>query len=62
MIKLYDTNALIDLYDKIFNEEFYVSRISLRELENIKNSKNKDEETKYRARKLSKMFQEQSYM
>ena len=62
MIKLYDTNALIDLYDKIFNEEFYVSRISLRELENIKNSKNKDEETKYRARKLSKKFQEQSYM
>ena len=43
MIKLYDTNALIDLYDKIFDEEFYVSRISLRELENIKNSKNKDE-------------------
>ena len=62
MIKLYDTNALIDLYNKIFNEEFYVSRISLRELENIKNSKNKDEETKYRARKLSKRFQEQSYM
>lgn len=62
MIKLYDTNALIDLYDKIFNEEFYVSRISFRELENIKNSKNKDEETKYRARKLSKRFQEQSYM
>ena len=62
MIKLYDTNALIDLYDKIFDEEFYVSRISLRELENIKNSKNKDEETKYRARKLSKTFQEQSYM
>lgn len=62
MIKLYDTNALIDLYDKIFDEEFYVSRISLRELENIKNSKNKDEETKYRARKLSKRFQEQSYM
>lgn len=62
MIKLYDTNALIDLYDKIFDEEFYVSRISLRELENIKNSKNKDEETKYRARKLSKMFQEQNYM
>ena len=62
MIKLDDTNALIDLYDKIFNEEFYVSRISLRELENIKNSKNKDEETKYRARKLSKRFQEQSYM
>ena len=62
MIKLYDTNALIDLYNKIFDEEFYVSRISLRELENIKNSKNKDEETKYRARKLSKRFQEQSYM
>ena len=62
MIKLYDTNALIDLYDKIFDEEFYVSRISLRELENIKNSINKDEETKYRARKLSKKFQEQSYM
>lgn len=62
MIKLYDTNALINLYDKIFDEEFYVSRISLRELENIKNSKNKDEETKYRARKLSKRFQEQSYM
>ena len=62
MIKLYDTNALIDLYDKIFDEEFYVSRISLRELENIKNSKNKDEETKYRARKLSKRFQEQGYM
>lgn len=50
----YDTNALLELGEKVLNneEKFYLSSVSLRELENIKTSRNKDEETKYKARKL----------
>lgn len=34
----YDTNVLLNHYDKIFNrdEKFYISSITLQELENIK--------------------------
>ena len=51
-MKFYDTNCLIDAADTIFNsnEIFYISSISLAELERIKRAATKDEDTKYAAR------------
>ena len=54
----YDTNALLFLQEKILKEEFYISSTSLTELENIKISKNKDEDTKFRARKILHILDE----
>lgn len=51
----YDTCSLLNNYNKIFSnrsEKFVISNITLRELEKIKTSKTKDDETKYRAKKL----------
>lgn len=52
-IKFYDTNAILKLQNKILedNEKFLISSVTLQELENIKTSRNKDDETKYNARK-----------
>ena len=41
-MKFYDTNALLELMDKAFEDEFYLSSKSIEELENIKVSQNKD--------------------
>ncbi|MEY8352581.1 PhoH family protein [Lachnospiraceae bacterium 54-53] len=57
-IKFYDTCALLNLLDKAFAEEFAVSDITLHEIEHIKTSGNKDGETKYKARKLSRLLDE----
>ena len=59
MIKFYDTCALLNNIE-IFNstENFIISSITLKELENIKSSYNKDEETKYKARKLIHLLSE----
>ena len=56
----YDTNALLELGEKLLenNEMFYISSISLLELENIKTSKNRDEETRYKARKVVHILDE----
>lgn len=51
-MKFFDTCALLELQDKAFTEPFMVSIITLQELENIKTSNFKDEDTKYKARKL----------
>lgn len=51
-LPFYDTNALLELQDKILESNFILSSVSLYELEHIKVSKNKDEETKYKARKV----------
>ena len=48
----YDTCSLLKELDKVFLTNFAISNISLMELENIKTSTAKDEETKYRARKI----------
>lgn len=58
--KLYDTCSLLAEIDNddLFAERFYVSSISLHELENIKTSKNKTEDVRYRARKLSHLLDE----
>ena len=52
--KFYDTSSLLYLKDKLFEDEtpFGISSISLKELENIKVSANKDAEIKYSARRL----------
>ena len=57
-IKFYDTSALL-VKEKFFpDKEYYViSQITLQELENIKTS-TRDEETKYRARKLLRYLDE----
>ena len=58
--KFYDTCSLLAEIDNdnLFAERFYVSSISLHELENIKTSKNKTEDIRYKARKLSHLLDE----
>ena len=56
--KFYDTNAILILQNKIFNERFVISSITLQEIENIKTSRNKDEEIKYKARKILHLLDE----
>ena len=48
----YDTCSLLELQEKAFEEFFYISDVTLYELENIKTSGTKDNETKYKARHL----------
>lgn len=53
MIKFFDTNALLELKEDLLKEDFFlISNISLFELEHIKTSSTKDEETKWIARKI----------
>ena len=54
----YDTCSLMHLQEEAFKEPFYISNVTLYELENIKESNFKDEETKYQARKLLKLLKE----
>ena len=58
--KFYDTCSLLAEIDNddLFAERFYISSISLHELENIKTSKNKTEDVRYKARKLSHLLDE----
>lgn len=46
------------LQDKILEDYFFISSTTLEELENIKTSSRKDEETKYKARKLLHILDE----
>ena len=56
----YDTCSLLNGYTEIFtnikDEPFVISNITLGEVENIKSSKVKDNEIKYKANKLSKLL------
>lgn len=54
----YDTNAILELQNKAFDKYFVISSISLQELESIKTSGKKDEETKYKARKILHLLDE----
>ena len=58
MIKFYDTCALLFLQQAAFknNEKFIISNITLKELEHIKTSANKDNDIKFRARHLLHLF------
>lgn len=54
----YDTCALLNKMQEVFNEPFEISAITLKELENIKTSAIKDSEIKFRARKLLHLLEE----
>lgn len=60
MTKFYDTCSLLDLQSDAFKEKFMISNITLSELEEIKNSKDKDEEIKYAAKKLLHLLENNS--
>ena len=62
MTKFYDTNALLDLQEEVFEEKFLCSIKTFDELEHIKTSKNKDEETRYKARKITHLLDENNNM
>lgn len=51
-----DTNALLNLQDKAFNESFVISQKTLEELEDIKSSSKKDGEVKHKARKIARLL------
>jgi len=56
MLKFYDTSSLLLLQDKVFQEPFYISFASLKELEGIKTSVHKDEDTKFRSRNIVRLL------
>ncbi len=58
MTLFYDTNALLNLQDKAFEEEFIISQKTLEEIENIKTSSNKDGEIKWKARRVAHLLDE----
>ena len=51
-----DTNALLNLQESAFKEDFFISQKSLEEIESIKSSNKKDGEIKYRARLVSHLL------
>ena len=57
-MKFYDTNALLELQEEVLAEPFAISSVTLEELENIKTSKNKTEEVRYKARKVVHILDE----
>lgn len=56
----YDTNALLNLRDEAFTQKFACSHKTLEEIESIKTSGKKDDEVRYKARKLARLFQDHS--
>ena len=54
----FDTNILLCLQDQIFEYDFFISSITLQELENIKNSIKYTDDIKYRARKILHLLDE----
>ena len=59
-MKYYDTCALINRGQQVFrsNEKFYISTITFRELEQIKQSAHKAPDVKQKVRKLLKLLDE----
>ena len=54
----YDTCSLLNLQEDAFKHDFLISDITLYELENIKTSRMKDEETKYQAQNIQRLLKE----
>lgn len=57
-IYFYDTCSLLRLQEEAFKEPFYISSVTLEELEDIKTSGHKDEETKAQARNAVRLLNE----
>ena len=51
-----DTNALLNLGENAFNEEFIISQKTLEEIERIKQSSHKDGEVKLKARNIARLL------
>ena len=51
---------MLELQNKIFDERFFISSVTLQELEEIKISSRKDDEVKYKARKVLHLLDENS--
>lgn len=51
-----DTNALLNLGESAFKEQFVISQKTLEEIENIKCSSGKDGEIKYKARNIARLL------
>lgn len=51
-----DTNALLNLGQKAFEENFVISQKTLQEIEDIKTSGKKDPEVKYKARNIARLL------
>ena len=58
MTAFYDTSSLLLAQDKAFEEHFYISSVTLSELEHIKVSEHKSPELKYKSRKLVRLLDE----
>lgn len=58
MTAFYDTSSLLLAQEKAFAEPFYVSSVTIAELERIKTDERKSSELKYQARKLVRMLDE----
>ena len=56
MIKFYDTSSLLCLHDDLKFDNFIISSITLKELENIKTAHSKDGAIKAAARKVLKLL------
>lgn len=56
--KFYDTCSLLNAFDdqKIFDDNVFISATTLRELENIKTSRSKTEDVRWRARRVTKLL------
>lgn len=54
----FDTNAILNLQGSAFKEPFVIAQKTLEEIENIKSSSHKDSEIKWKARKISKLLDE----
>ena len=61
MTYFFDTCALLHNFKKDLPKGFYISSITLKELENMKTSCHKDEEVKYQARQLRHKLEKADY-
>lgn len=61
-LRFYDTNALLLLQEEAFQEAFFIASETLIELESIKSSAHKDQETKWRARNAARLIQENRFL
>lgn len=60
MVNFYDTNALLAMGNKLADIDFYISSVSLHELEDIKNARNKTDDIRYRAREVIRTIEKHS--
>ena len=58
MIKFYDTKGLLNLQREAFKNEFVISDVTLKELEDIRDSANKSDDLKHDATQLSQLLDE----